>query len=95
MALRDFPEQEPVVGLLQKSLTAGRLAHAYLFSGDDLGEMEDLARNLTKVLNCSNRRLARQMDKRWNAAMSASIAGESTVGIIRMCSGFGRNRSHG
>jgi DNA polymerase-3 subunit delta' len=54
MALRDFPEQEPVVGLLQKSLTAGRLAHAYLFSGDDLGEMQDLARNLTKVLNCSS-----------------------------------------
>jgi DNA polymerase-3 subunit delta' len=54
MSLRDFPEQQPVVGLLQKSLSAGRLAHAYLFSGDDLGEMEALARTLTKVLNCAN-----------------------------------------
>jgi DNA polymerase-3 subunit delta' len=54
MSLRDFPEQEPVVELLQKSLSAGRLAHGYLFSGDDLGEMEALARTLTKVLNCAN-----------------------------------------
>ncbi len=54
MSLRDFPEQLPVAGLLQKSLAAGRLAHAYLFSGDDLGEMEDLARTLAKVLNCAN-----------------------------------------
>jgi DNA polymerase-3 subunit delta' len=54
MALRDFPEQKAVVGLLQKSLSAGRLAHAYLFSGHELGEMEALARALTKVLNCAN-----------------------------------------
>ena len=50
--MRDFPEQLPVVGLLQKSLTAGRLAHGYLFSGDDLGEMEGIARTLAKTLNC-------------------------------------------
>ncbi len=54
MSLRDFPEQKPVVGLLQKSLSAGRLGHAYLFCGDDLGEMEGLARALAKVLNCLN-----------------------------------------
>lgn len=54
MSLRDFPEQQPVVALLQKSLSAGRLGHAYLFSGDDLGEMESLARTLAKTLNCAN-----------------------------------------
>ncbi|HTG45809.1 MAG TPA: hypothetical protein VK633_14910, partial [Verrucomicrobiae bacterium] len=53
-SFRDFPEQEPVVALLQKSVAKGRLAHAYLFSGDDLSEMESLARSLAKTLNCSN-----------------------------------------
>src|SRR5688500_10239516 len=52
MSMRDFPEQQPVVGLLQKSLGSGRLAHAYLFGGDDLGEMEAIARTLAKTLNC-------------------------------------------
>jgi DNA polymerase-3 subunit delta' len=52
MSMRDFPEQQPVVALLQKSLSAGRLAHAYLFSGDDLAEMEGIARTLAKTLNC-------------------------------------------
>lgn len=52
MSMRDFPEQQPVVGLLQKSLSTGRLAHAYLFSGDDLAGMEAIARTLAKTLNC-------------------------------------------
>jgi DNA polymerase III subunit delta' len=52
MSVRDFPEQQPVVALLQKSLGTGRLAHAYLFSGDDLGEMEGIARTLAKILSC-------------------------------------------
>jgi DNA polymerase III subunit delta' len=50
--MRDYPAQQPVVGLLQKSLRAGRLAHAYLFSGDQLGDMEGIARTLAKTLNC-------------------------------------------
>ncbi len=38
--------------LLQRSLERGRLGHAYLFVGHDLGELEALARTLAKVLNC-------------------------------------------
>src|SRR5437899_396722 len=52
MAFRDFPEQEQVVLLLQCSLERGRLAHAYLFTGHQLGELEALARALAKTLNC-------------------------------------------
>src|SRR5688500_849326 len=54
MSFASFPEQRPVVELLQKSLDRGRVAHAYLFSGDDMGEMEALARTLAKTLNCAN-----------------------------------------
>jgi DNA polymerase-3 subunit delta' len=52
MSFDAFPEQRAVVRLLQQSLASGRLAHAYLLSGDDLGEMEALARTLAKTLNC-------------------------------------------
>lgn len=54
MSFGAFPEQSAVVRLLQQSLAAGRLGHAYLFSGDDLAEMEGLARTLAKTLNCQN-----------------------------------------
>lgn len=54
MSFDAFPEQRPVVQLLQQSLSSGRLAHAYLLSGDDLGEMEALARTLAKTLNCQS-----------------------------------------
>jgi DNA polymerase III subunit delta' len=54
MSFGAFPEQQPVVELLQKSLRQGRLAHGYLFSGDDMREMEGLARTLAKTLNCQN-----------------------------------------
>ena len=54
MSFGAFPEQLPVVELLQKSLRQGRLAHGYLFSGDDMREMEGLARTLAKTLNCQN-----------------------------------------
>src|ERR1041385_4822530 len=52
MAFTDFPEQEQGVQLLQRSLQRGRLAHAYLFSGHQLEELESLARALAKTLNC-------------------------------------------
>lgn len=42
------------VQLLQRSLARGRLGHAYLFSGDQLEELESLARTLAKTLNCHN-----------------------------------------
>jgi DNA polymerase-3 subunit delta' len=52
MAFVDFPAQQQAVTLLQRSLQRGRLAHAYLFTGDDLDELEAMARTLAKTLNC-------------------------------------------
>jgi len=52
MAFTDFPEQAQGVQLLQRSLKRGRLAHAYLFAGDQLAGLEALARTLAKTLNC-------------------------------------------
>jgi DNA polymerase-3 subunit delta' len=58
MAFTDFPEQTQGVALLQRSLERGRLGHAYLFSGSDLGVLEALARTLAKTLNCASPRRA-------------------------------------
>jgi DNA polymerase-3 subunit delta' len=52
MAFKDFPAQARGVELLQRSLERGRLAHAYLFSGDQLDVLEGLACTLAKTLNC-------------------------------------------
>ncbi|MFM8471622.1 MAG: ATP-binding protein [Limisphaerales bacterium] len=52
MAFAAFPAQQQAVALLQRSLERGRLAHAYLFTGDDLDELEGMARTLAKTLNC-------------------------------------------
>ena len=38
--------------LLQRSLARGRLGHAYLFAGDQLAELAELARALAQTLNC-------------------------------------------
>jgi DNA polymerase III subunit delta' len=54
MAFKDFPDQPQGVELLQRSLARGRLGHAYLFAGDQLDELELLARTLAKTLNCEN-----------------------------------------
>lgn len=54
MSFTDFPEQERVVQLLQRSVERGRLGHAYLFSGNNLDELEAVARTLAKTLNCQN-----------------------------------------
>ena len=54
MALKDFSKQTQGVELLQRSLARGRLGHAYLFAGDQLEELESLARTLAKTLNCRN-----------------------------------------
>jgi DNA polymerase III subunit delta' len=40
------------VELLQRSLEGGRLAHAYLFAGHRLEELEAVARTLAQALNC-------------------------------------------
>src|SRR6185436_20381512 len=52
MAFKDFPRHTQGVQLLQRSLERGRLAHAYLFSGHELSELEAIARTLAKTLNC-------------------------------------------
>lgn len=52
MAFSDFPAQQHVVALLQRSLERGRLGHAYLFTGHQMEELEDMARVLAKALNC-------------------------------------------
>lgn len=57
MAFFDLPQQAAPVTLLQRSLTNGRLAHAYLFLGDSLDDLEALARNLSKTLNCERQHL--------------------------------------
>ncbi|MDD5139918.1 MAG: DNA polymerase III subunit [Verrucomicrobiales bacterium] len=54
MAFKNLPKQTQGVQLLQRSLARGRLGHAYLFTGDQLDELELLARMLAKTLNCQN-----------------------------------------
>ncbi|MBU6410883.1 MAG: DNA polymerase III subunit delta' [Verrucomicrobia bacterium] len=52
MAFRDFAQNAPAVRLLQRSLARGRLAHAYLFAGERLEDLEVMARTLAKTLFC-------------------------------------------
>jgi DNA polymerase III subunit delta' len=54
MAFKNFPKPTQGVQLLQRSLARGRLGHAYLFTGDQLDDLEQLARTLAKTLNCQN-----------------------------------------
>ncbi len=52
MSFQDFPDQRQGVELLQRSLARGRLAHGYLFTGNDIDELEAIARTLAQTLNC-------------------------------------------
>jgi DNA polymerase-3 subunit delta' len=52
MSFKDFSDQQQGVQLLQRSLERGRLAHAYLFTGNHVEELEGIARTLAKTLNC-------------------------------------------
>lgn len=52
MAFKDYPQCGQGVELLQRSLASGRLGHGYLFVGGGLDELEALARQLAKTLNC-------------------------------------------
>jgi DNA polymerase III subunit delta' len=54
MAFADFAGQKQAVTLLQRSMERGRLAHAYLFAGHEMSELEALARTLAKTLNCQH-----------------------------------------
>ena len=46
MAFTSISRHEQGVQLLQRSLARGRLGHAYLFAGDQLAELAELARAL-------------------------------------------------
>ena len=52
MAFKDYPQCGQGVELLQRSLERGRLGHGYLFAGGELDDLEALARQLAKTLNC-------------------------------------------
>jgi DNA polymerase-3 subunit delta' len=52
MAFKDFKQDAMSIQLLQRSLERGRLGHAYVFSGQDLSELEGIALTLAKTLNC-------------------------------------------
>ena len=54
MSFAALAERQGAVRLIQRSLENGRLAHAYLFNGTDLDELEDVARTLAKTLTCEN-----------------------------------------
>jgi len=54
MAFSAFPDQKDNIELLQNSLARGRLGHAYLFDGHDLGQLEAVSTTLAKALNCEN-----------------------------------------
>jgi len=54
MAFKDFPEQQRGIELLQRSLGRERLGHAYLFTGNQLDELEALARTFAKALSCQH-----------------------------------------
>lgn len=54
MALAEISHEDDSVRLLQRSLQRGRLGHAYLFSGLELGGLERVARALAKTLICEN-----------------------------------------
>ena len=44
---------ETAAALLERSLSRGRLAHGYLFLGDDIDVLEDAALRLAQTLNCA------------------------------------------
>lgn len=59
MSFAQFSESEDGIKLLQRSLARQRVGHAYLFSGDDLEHLQQVARTLAKTLNCQQRRETR------------------------------------
>ncbi|MBM3887747.1 MAG: hypothetical protein FJ388_01340 [Verrucomicrobia bacterium] len=55
MSFKDLAKTQPAVaGVLQRSLANQRLAHALLFAGDGIEDMELAARELAKAVNCQS-----------------------------------------
>lgn len=55
MNLQEIVSQEKAVGALQQAYAAGKVAHAYLFAGDDGVGKRTTATALAKMLLCENR----------------------------------------
>lgn len=53
MALKDIVGQERVLEILGESITKNRIAHAYLFTGEDGIGKKLIAINFAKALNCT------------------------------------------
>src|SRR6266436_7859328 len=77
MAFKDFKQHVMSVELLQRSLERGRLGHAYLFSGQELSELEAVALILGKTLNCLKIEHGNHADVFW-------VRPESKLRVIRM-----------
>ncbi len=54
MAMTREAESSPAENLLGRSLERNRVAHAYLFTGESMPELEKLARDLIMALNCTS-----------------------------------------
>ncbi|MBI5685317.1 MAG: hypothetical protein HZC54_09555 [Verrucomicrobia bacterium] len=55
MSFKQLAASQPAVAaVLQRSIANNRLAHAYLFAGDALEDMELAARELAKAVNCQS-----------------------------------------
>src|SRR5271166_5369821 len=54
MAFKDLSPSRQSLQLLRRSLERGRLAHAYLLTGNQLDALEAIARTLAKTLNCDH-----------------------------------------
>ncbi len=52
MAWTDFPAMADATDILRRSMERGRLGHAYILNGVDLGALEAFGLNMAKVLNC-------------------------------------------
>ena len=52
MPLSDFNSQNQSVGLLQRSLSLGRLGHAYLFTGEKISFLNEFAHALAATMLC-------------------------------------------
>jgi DNA polymerase III subunit delta' len=53
MTLTQLAEHQPAARLFQKSLEGGRMAHSYLFAGQNIAELETAALVLAQTINCA------------------------------------------
>jgi len=52
MAWANFPAMSDATAILRRSMERGRLGHAYILNGVDLGALEAFGLNMAKSLNC-------------------------------------------